>query len=295
MKGTFILWGTLGLGAFLLPLVAFGEEKPSPEYVYIIQSEGGKVFRMIEPVTAGGKETVKQEIRRMELIPAGSTLEIEAGASVFLTCAGCNTVNFTHKNSPLVIRMEDFSKKGSATGPLVQFFTSALKNFIHVDSKRASRVQLATRTGKDAFPNRECQTLWPPDRADIMPIDPIVFKWELKGNNFLFSIKDLGSKERVYRRDVSSPRIEVPAQILKPGRRYEWLVEDQPTKEKCGAAFKILTEVEFSNIMKVIEELPNLLPYGSDSETKCRLQAGYLLSEGYTYDAWQWLERNGIK
>jgi hypothetical protein len=46
--------------------------------------------------------------------------------------------------------------------------------------------------------------------------------------------------------------------------------------------------------MEIVNNLPTILPPGMDMETRCRLQAGYLVSEGLNYDAWIWLERNGI-
>jgi hypothetical protein len=69
---------------------------------------------------------------------------------------------------------------------------------------------------------------------------------------------------------------------------------DEETGEQCRATFELLPKDESSRIMEVVNHLPDLLPSDTDMETKCRLQAGYLASEGLHYDAWKWLERNGI-
>jgi hypothetical protein len=89
-------------------------------------------------------------------------------------------------------------------------------------------------------------------------------------------------------------RIDVSPGILKPGRRYEWSLMEEETGDRCRATFALLAKDESSKIMEVVNDLPALLPSGIDAETKCRLQAGYLASEGLHYDAWKWLERNGI-
>jgi hypothetical protein len=293
MKTSYAISGALGLGLFLLGPGAIPEVRAAEEYVYLLEAEGGKVFQVTEQTVGDRKETVKKEIRRMELIPPGTLVEVEKGGSAFLTCAGCKVLNLTDQNSPLAVKMEDFRKKETPTGKMVQFFDSALKNFIHPDSKPSARIRFTTR-GPDDQKTKECRTLWPPDGSDIMAIDPVTFKWELAGPHVSFSVQDLTLRKVVYAREISLPRINVPAQVFHAGRRYEWSLEGKPTGEKCNAAFKILTEMEFSSLMKIIQDLPNLLPDGIDRETKGRLQAGYLLAEGYVYDAWQWLERNGI-
>jgi hypothetical protein len=89
-------------------------------------------------------------------------------------------------------------------------------------------------------------------------------------------------------------KIDVPLGIFKPGRRYEWILLEEETGEECHATFALLSKYESSRIMEVVNNLPTLLPSETDMETKCRLQAGYLASEGLHYDAWKWLDRNGI-
>jgi hypothetical protein len=89
-------------------------------------------------------------------------------------------------------------------------------------------------------------------------------------------------------------KIDVPLGILKPGRRYEWFLMEEETGGRCRATFAVLSKEESGRIMEVVNDLPALLPSETDMETKCRLQAGYLASEGLHYDAWKWLERHGI-
>jgi len=69
---------------------------------------------------------------------------------------------------------------------------------------------------------------------------------------------------------------------------------EEETGERCRATFVLLSKDESRRIMEVVNDLPALLPSETDMETKCRLQAGYLASEGLHYDAWKWLERHGI-
>jgi hypothetical protein len=291
VKILFLIFSALCLNISFLPSPSIPREVASEEYVYLLKSEGGKVYRIIEKAAGGKSETVRKEIRRMELISPGTILEIEKGASVFFTCGGCRVLNLTHKDSPFVVKMEDFKKEGSTTSKIMEYFTMALNNYIHPDSRPGSKVRLQTR----GIQKKElCKDLWPPDIADILPIDPIIFKWEGKGTHFSLAIKEFGSNATVHSEKTMLKKIEVSSGIFKPGRRYEWFLLEEETGEKCNATFTLLFKDEASRIMEIFNNLPTLLPSETDMETKCRLQAGYLISEGLYYDAWKWLERNGI-
>jgi hypothetical protein len=89
-------------------------------------------------------------------------------------------------------------------------------------------------------------------------------------------------------------KIDVPLGILKQGGRYQWSLVEEKTGEKHIATFALLSRDDSSRIMEIVNNLPELLPPGADMETRCRLQAGYLVSEGLKYDALKCLERNGI-
>lgn len=291
MKASFVILWTLWFSFSLLSSASLSKENSSEEYVYLLKSEEGKVHRKMEQPTGDKKETVRKEIRRMELISPGTILEIEKGASIYLTCGGCKILNLTYKDSPYIVKMENFKKEGPATSEMLNQFIAALKNFVYPDSKPVSKVQLQTR----GFQKKGlCKDLWPPDIADIMPIEPIIFKWEGKGTHFSLTIKEFGSNATVYSEKTMLKKIEGPLGNFKPGRRYEWFLLEEETGEKCNATFTLLSKDESSRIMEVVNNLPALLPSETDMETKCRLQAGYFLSEGLNYDAWRWLDRNGI-
>jgi hypothetical protein len=291
VRTSFVFLWTLWFSFSLLPSVSISKENSSEEYVYLLKSEEGKVYRRMEQPTGDKKETVRKEIRRMELISPGTILEIEKGASIYLTCGGCKILNLTYKDSPYVVKMKDFKKEGPATSEMLNQFIASLKYFVYPDSKPVSKVQLQTRgLQKKGL----CKYLWPPDMADIMPIEPITFKWGAKGTHFSLEIKEFGKNATVYSEKTTLKKIDVPLGIFKPGRRYEWSLLEEETGEKCRATFTLLSKNESNRIMEIVNNLPGLLPPGTDMETRCRLQAGYFLSEGLNYDAWRWLERNGI-
>jgi len=286
--------GTLGLGAFFFCSASIATEDASEEYVYLVKSEGGKIYRIAEKAAGGQKEGVKKEIRRMELIPSGTTLEVEKGASVFLSCSGCSVLNLTDKDSPYVVRMKDLKKEGSTKSKITEYFTAALHHYIHPDERPGSKTNLGTRGDPTVRKMGLCRDLWPADNEDLMPVAPLTFKWETKGTRFSLEIKEFGSHSPVFSERTTSKKIDVPLRIFKPGRKYEWSLSEEETMERCHATFTILSKEEFGRIMEVVNQLPTVLPPGMDREAKCRLQAGYLLSEGLHYDAWKWLERNGI-
>jgi len=289
-----VILGTLWLCASFLSSGSIANEGGSEEYVYLVKSEGGKIYRIAEETVGDKKEWVKKEIRRMELISSGTTLEIEKGVSVFLACSGCSVLNLTDKDSPYVVRMKDFKKEGSTKSKITEYFTAALRHYIHPDERPGSKTNLGTRGEPRVRKMGLCRDLWPADKEVVMPVEPLTFKWERMGIRFLLEIKEFGSDIPVYSEKTASKKIDVPLRIFKPGRRYEWSLTEEETSEKCNATFAILSKDESSRIMEIVNQLPTILPPGMDRETKCRLQAGYLLSEGLRYDGWKWLERNGI-
>jgi hypothetical protein len=294
MKKLLVIFGTLWFSISFLSSASIANEAVSEEYVYLLKSEGGKIYRITEKTAGKKKESVKKEIRRMELISPGTILEIEKKASVFLACGGCGVLNLTHKDSPYVVSMKDFKKEGSTKSKITEYFTAALNNYIHPDSRPGTKANLGTRGYPDVRKMGVCKDLWPPDSADILPIEPISFKWRTKGARFFLEIKEFGGNATVYSEKTMLRKIDVPLGIFKPGRKYEWFLQEEGTGEKCNATFAILSKDESNRVMEIVNDLPTLLPPGMDMETKCRLQAGYLLSEGLNYDAWLWLERNGI-
>jgi hypothetical protein len=290
MKTSLFILGMIGFSIFFHVPHSLAREGGSEEYVYLLKSEGGKAYRLIENGPGGRKGSIRREIRRMELFPPGTKLEIEKGASVFLTCGGCRVLNVTSQDSPFVVKMEDFKKEGSTAGKILESFTLALNNYIHPNSAPGSKVHLKTRGG----PIGLCKDLWPPDHAEIMLIDSITFKWGPRGTQFSLEIKEFGNSAAVSSKKTSSMAIDVPVGIFVPGRRYEWFLLEEETGQKCHASFRLLSKDESGRIMETVNHLPILLPPETDLETRYRLQAGYLVSEGLDYDAGKWLERNGI-
>jgi hypothetical protein len=181
VKIHFLIFLALWLSISFLPAPSVAKEVESEEYVYLLKSEGGRVYRITERSTGDKKEFVRKEIRRMELISPGTILEIEKGASVSLTCGGCTVLNLTHKDSPYRVKMEDFKKEGSVSDKIMGYFTMALNNYIHPDSKPGSKIHLSTRGYSGARPIGLCKDLWPADNADILAIEPITFKWGGRG------------------------------------------------------------------------------------------------------------------
>lgn len=294
MKTLSLIFLTLWLTLSFPPSASVAREGELEEYVYLLKSEGGKVYRITESSTGDRKESFRKEIRRMELIPPGATLEIERGAAVSLTCGGCRVLNLTHKDSPYGVKMEDFKKEGSTSSKIMAYFTQALNHYIHPDSKPGSKANMGTRGHPDVRNKGRCEDLLPQDNVKLILIEPITFRWGLKGTYFSVEIKEFESKATIYSKKTSLKRIDVPAKIFKPGREYEWSVLEEETGERCYATFALLPEDQSSRIIEIVNHLPALLPSETDKETKCRLQAGYLASEGLHYDVWKWLERNGI-
>lgn len=290
MKTLLIIFETILFISFVSISDLVAKETVSGEYVYLLKVEGGRVYQS-EVNDGDRKETEKRELRRMEMISPGIALEIEKGASAFLTCGGCKVLKLTHKDSPYMVKMEDVSKGESATSKLKEYFAAALNDFIHPGSKPGSKVQMHTRGTQT---KGLCKDLRPPDHSDLMPMDPITFKWEKKGTRYSLEIRELESNTPIVSEKRVLGEIDVPIGTFKPGRRYEWFLSEEETGKTCSATFELLSLDRSRKIMEIINQLPILLPPEVDMETKCRLQAGYFLSQGLDYEAWRWLDRHGI-
>lgn len=265
---------------------AEASEKASEDYVFVLEVEGQITYQAV-----GEKgETIKKDVRRMELIFPGTILEIEKEASASLTCPGCNVVNLTSQNSPYAVKMSDFRKGRAITSEIARNFQQAIKYYISPET--ISRFKVETGVRASGEPQR-CEGFWPSNNERILPIgENIIFSWDLECNYLSLEIKDRDTKETIFSKITESNRIDVPLKLFQPRKKYEWhLIREGMGKTRDGS-FMLLPEEESTGIMKTFYDLPSLLP--ADKETKFRLQAGYLHSIGLEYNAWQWLELKGV-
>ena len=266
----------------------FASEKETEEYVFALAVEGRITYQ-----TIGDKgETIQKNVRRMELLSSGTVLGIERGASLFLTCAGCNVMKLAYKDSPYTVKMTDFKRVKSVNWEITRNLLAAIKHFIYPDSMPGPRVETGVRTAREI---QWCKGFWPSDNEKIIPIGEVaIFEWDSEGTYFFLEIKDFETRETVFSGKNPLCRIEVPVGYFKAGRRYEWFLSEERTAKKRNATFSLIPEVERIRIMTIFNDMPSLLPDDVDNDTRYRLQAGYLCSEGFDYDGWQWLKIKGL-
>jgi hypothetical protein len=263
-------------------------EKASDEYVFALEVEGQVTYQTVEDKG----EAIKKSLRRMEPIAPGTALEIGKDASLSLTCPGCNVVNLTSKNSPYTVKMSDFKQVRPITSQIAKSFWRAIKNYISPETMPRLKVETGVR---GSWESQQCRGFWPSNNEKILPIaESIIFEWDLECNYFALEIKDFDTKDMIFSEITKLTKIYVPVRFFKAGKRYEWfLIRERPAKS-YHATFVLLTDDESTRIMKTFQDLPSLLPAEADNETRYRLQAGYLSSEGLDYAAWQWLKLKGV-
>lgn len=312
MKTITVIFLAVLFEAVFFSFVSVAQEN---EYVYVLNIERerceGKEDKTIYFID--DKTGEEKEIRRMQLIPKDAKLKIAKGTSVTLTCLGCKTVILRYldcdnvtltgidheirkKKNPYKLYMEDFKKNKKLFNKLKpklkeigEFFQAALTHYIYPGLEPGRIVD--TKVRGDSHPDR----FWPPNWADIIFLeDAITFKWELTGSNFYLKIREYYSEDIIYTEKTSAKIVKVPIEKFNFGGIYKWSLSVNETEERYDAVFTILPKDDSTRIKKILNEIPSFLPAQADNETKCRLQAGYLLSEGLSYNAWQWLELNGI-
>ncbi len=278
MKSLKILFWAV-LGVILISSSVIAQEKSDEEFVYALEIKGEVTFRPTQ------KDAPKRVVRRMEAIPVGVTLEIAEGASVSLTCPGCGMVTRTHGESPYTVRMEEFKREKTSMGETLKRFKAALKSMVFPGSKIGPKAHLFSR-GSEA----PCDHSWPETGEIILPIgSDITFVWGSTGGLTL-EIRELPGKEPVFLERLSSDELRIPFERFTPGKSYECTLSEDEIGRKCSTTFSVATNEDSSKIMDILKDLASLLPAQADKDTRCGLQAGYLDSQGFRYNAWQWMD-----
>lgn len=266
------------LGILLISFSVMAQEKPDEAYVYPLQIKGEVTYLPIQ------KDRPKRIVRRMEVIPSGVSLEIPEGASVSLTCPGCDVLTLTHRTSPYTVKMEDFKSEKTSMGETLKHFKAALKSMVFRGSKLGPKVHLVVRGSETP-----CDDAWPETGETILPIGShMTFVWPVMGG-FTLEIKELLSQEPMFSENLSFDTIQVPMDKFSPGKRYESTLTKDKIGRICSTSFTLLTKEDSSRIIKTLSDITSLLPDQADKDTRCGLQAGYLKSQGFKYNAWQWM------
>jgi len=267
------------IALFVLGLQAVGFSEEMPE-VYIYKIENGRIHLKTDP----GQEA--REIRRMELIPNGLEVILKEDTVAYLTCPGCRIEKITGNESPYTVNAKKIRKDEANAAKIIGYFTSALKEFVYPDSKIGKRVSMHVRGGGNDPGKDSCESIVPQDHEDILPIgETIVFQWPLSGDNFKFEIKNISNNMTICSQDTNKNKIEVPMKNFSAGYVYKWVIETKASGLKCSASFSVLSQEEAEEIANNIDEIMKLLPPDIDEDTKLRVKAGYLLSEGLVYNA----------
>jgi hypothetical protein len=273
---------------FFCPYILWGEQAKSEDYVFVLRIEGGKLFKLIEKANREKKELVKEEVQRMEILYPNTALFINEGVSVSLTCAGCNILNLSYKDSPYTIKMTDFTRGRSITREIARALRDALLYFIYPDSKPRLPIQVKARGWPFFGP-------WPPEGARILSLgDPICFRWPATRASHSLEIWQADTKNLIFQKNNIREGIDVPFVMFKPGKKYLWALTDEMTNHQDQAAFELISVSETIRVSEKSQEVLSLLSREVDEETRFRLQAGYLYSQEFTYDAWKLLETRSL-
>jgi hypothetical protein len=251
--------------------------------IYIYKLEGKNLYR-----TSGES---KQKLRVMELIKENSTIEIGKDTIAYMTCPDCEVLKLTQEKSPFIVKMDAFKKKHSKSKIILNNFSAALRDFIYPNSKTGKLVYMTVRGSDQDI----CQPMVPQDYEDILFLgNYLIFKWGVESDAFIFEIRNTSNDQVVVTSKTKNSFIKIPFTKLDPGFVYQWTVVDNKKNTSCQASFSILSKQESNKIKNNLEDLAVLLPQDIDEEIKLRLQSGYLLSEGFIFDAFRFLENKGF-
>jgi hypothetical protein len=266
-----------------------GGEVESDNYVFVLSIEGGKLFKVKEKLEREEKESGKEEVQRMEILYPDTLLLIDEGISVTLTCAGCSLLKLSHKDSPYTIKMTDFKRVKSVTREIAQALRDGLLYFIYPDSKPRLPIQVKSRGWPYFGP-------WPPEGGRILALgEPISFRWPSDQASYSLEIWKADTRNVIFQKNNIRNGIDVPFAIFKPGEKYVWALNNEITNHQDQAAFELISVSETILVSEKSQQVLSLLSREVDEETRFRLKAGYLYSQGFTYDAWRILETKNLQ
>ena len=253
------------------------------EYVYVIDIKGEIVRKIIND-----QGSSVEKMKTMQILYPGAVLEIRHQSRVSLTCPDCKVITLTYENSPYTVKIENFKKEGSRFRTTIKYFTAALKNYVYPDSKIGFVYPVMVRGIRQSYSLKPSGT--------IVPISQnITFSWTTPGNK-QYSIKatDLNSNKIIFSANKIYNRIDVPINKFEPGKRYHWSINEEETGKIFEENFRLLPRNERQIILNTMNDIASMLPAEVSDDVRYRLQAGYLNSEGFAYDAWQWLDIHHI-
>lgn len=276
------------IGTILLCCISFWTAISTANDVYVYKLTGNQFFLL----TGQGESESKKQLRIMQPIPTNSILEIGADTTAYITCPGCDVVTLTKSNSPFAVEADAFKIKTSKNEVLTKHFLTAIKEFIYPNSKEGDFVSMKVRADEKPLESYDCITNFPQDYENIIALgEYIFFEWTMNGENFIYELHDLLNGKLIYTAKTKETTVKIPFDKLNKGVDYQWIVYEKNQNTTCQASFFLLPEEETNELKKIIDGIAELLPKDVDSETKTRLKSSYLLSEGYTYNAYALLKK----
>ncbi len=250
---------------------------------YLYKIEGNEVFCISE-------KKGERRLRVMELIEENAKVKVNNGTTAYLTCPGCEIIKVTSENSPYPVEKEKFQLSQKPFKIIFENFTAALKAFVYPNSVSGQKNFMFSRGGE----SNSCQTSPSDSEAILFWGDNLMFNWESGESEVQLEVHNTFTEEIIFSDHLKGSSTLVPMKIFSPGYAYEWSVKDNSLKELCRASFVVLTTEESIEIIEDAQRIVTLLPKDADQETKLRLQAGYLISEGYFSDALRLIKSNGF-
>jgi hypothetical protein len=281
---------TFAVGILLISAADSAWASSAEVYVYAADVKGNVYYRQ-----TSGKNIHPEKVRSMQILNPGTILEITKGSSVTLTCPQCKTQTFTTVDSPYTISMKDFIKSDSKLGAAAEHFAAALKNFVYPESKQGRIIYPRVRGPEESSATTPKSILMQPAGIIIPVGERITFIWTPTDVNFSIRISESRSKMAIYSQEkIAANYINIDAVKFVAGRRYTWYLNEEGGGRIYEENFTLLSAGDRNRIMNTLNDIGSILPVVVSQENRYRLQAGYLNSEHFTYDAWQWLDIHGI-
>jgi hypothetical protein len=194
-------------------------------------------------ITESGTRTLSNEKSLLETVRKGSRIKTEAGAKVVVVSSKNRQAYEIGDNSEAVVEEDQVrALKG----------TVAIKKGFSLPKSGDGRMGGIVMRG--AGNTRSCLKAVSPINTALLEITPVL-SWENNCDGLKqVTITVLADERTVFTSETSETSFKIPAETLKPGSRYMWMIDGGENFDMASGVFSILAEAEQKEVLVKISD-----------------------------------------
>jgi hypothetical protein len=194
-------------------------------------------------ISDSGTRTLSNEKSLLETVRKGSKVKTEAGGKVVIVSLKSRQAYEIGDNSEALVEEEQVRAIKGAV---------AIKNGFSLPKSNDGRMGGIVMRG--AGNTRSCLKALSPINTALIDLTPLL-RWENNCDGLsLVTITVLADERKVFSSESAETSFKIPAEILKPGNRYMWMIDGGANFDMASGVFSVLPEVDRSEALGRIAE-----------------------------------------